>query len=657
MLNPTWPPPPLLTGLLATMALVIAPHATRLPLWLTAFAAGVIAWRYLAGRGKLSMPSKWMLLSLAFAATLGILLQYHTLFGRDAGVALFTLMVALKLLELKSERDAWLTVFLGYFLVITHFLYSQNLFIAAYLFLIAWLLTTLLIAFSQPRAQLPWPVQFKLSAKLLLQAAPVMLVLFVLFPRVAGPLWGMPQDAFAGVTGLSDSMSPGAISRLAQSDAVAFRVEFTGPLPPPAQRYFRVLVLDRFDGRTWHASKTQALQDTLIPQGPAVRYNITLEPHDKPWLPVMDYADPATLPIGAQLNHDFSATQKEAVQQRKRYSVTSYPAFGGSLSTEAEAIPRAMRLPVAGNPRARALAAKVRQESRDQENFVNKMFIRFHNEPFVYTLNPPRLTGDSVDEFLFDTQRGFCEHYAGSFAYLMRAAGIPARIVTGYQGGEFNQLGNYLIVRQADAHAWTEVWFAGRGWVRIDPTAAVAASRIEQGLASALPAGEALPFFLREPSPWMRQLKFSWDTLNNRWNQWVLGYDQERQVSLFARLGFGIVSWQDLGMYLLAGVGSVIGVLALFTLRGRREYAGKVERAYATFCARMARIGITRAPNEGPLDFAARAKALRPDLAPRIEAITRLYVALRYGVNAKSEWVQDMTRLIAQFRPRKSASE
>ena len=655
MTNQAWPPLPLLTGLLATMALIIAPHATHLPLWLTGFAACIIGWRYLAGRGKLALPNKWLLLALALAATVGILLQYRTLFGRDAGVALFTLMVSLKLLELKTARDAWLTVFLGFFLLITHFLYSQNLFFAAYLFLMAWLLTTLLVALSQPRTQLPWQAQAKLSAKLLLQAVPVMLVVFVLFPRIAGPLWGMPQDAFAGMTGLSDTMSPGAISRLAQSDAVAFRVEFAGPLPPPTQRYFRVLVLDRFDGRTWSASRNVALQDKLTPQGAGVRYNITLEPHDKPWLPVMDYVDAATLPVGAQLNRDFSATQKDNVQQRKRYSVSSYPAFGGRLSTEAQELNRALRLPIDGNSRARALAIKVASESRNQEEFVNKIYRRFHDEPYVYTLNPPRLLGDSVDEFLFDTQRGFCEHYAGSFAYLMRAAGIPARIVTGYQGGEFNQLGNYLIVRQADAHAWTEVWFAGRGWLRIDPTAAVAASRIEQGLASALPAGEALPFFLREPSPWMRQLKFSWDTINNRWNQWVLGYDQERQVSLFSRLGLGIVAWQELGMYLLVGVGSVIGVLAFFTLRTRREYRGKVERAYATFCERLARIGITRATNEGPLDFAARVKTLRPDLASSVDAITQRYVALRYGENAQDEWILDLIKLTAKFRPKKSA--
>ncbi len=647
--EPTWPRLVLLRALLVTLALAIAPHATRLPLWLIVLVVLVIAWRYLAGLGKISMPNKWMLLSLAAAATLGILLQYHTLFGRDAGVALFTLMVTLKLLELKSPRDVWLVIFLGYFLVLTHFLYSQSLFLAAYLFFITWLFTLNLIAFSQPRAQLPWRAQFKLSAQMLLQAVPVMLVLFVLFPRISGPLWGLPSDAFGGQTGLSDSMAPGSISHLAQSDAVAFRVEFTGQLPAPLQRYFRVLVLEHYDGRTWSAHRVQAINETLQAQGEGKRYTVTLEPSNKPWLPVMDYADPSSLPLGAQLNTDFSVTQKEAVQQRKRYSATAYGSLGGHFSMEGDDLRRALQLPATGNPSARELAATLRRESRDDLDFVGKILTKFHNEPFVYTLQPPRLGRDSVDEFLFDTRRGFCEHYAGSFAYLMRAGGVPARIVTGYQGGEFNQLGNYLIVRQADAHAWTEIWLNHRGWVRVDPTAAVSPTRIEHGIASALPAGEAVPLFLREPSPWMKQLRFSWDNFNNQWNQWVLGYDQERQVSLFSRLGFGIISWQDLGIYLLIGIGSVIGLLALFTLRGGTAYRDKVERAYAVFCARLARVGIVREIAEGPLDFATRAKTLRPDLAPRIEAITRLYVALRYGADAKSAWVKNFVQMVARF--------
>jgi len=645
-----WPPRALLYGLIASLALVIAPHAAHLPPWLTALTAAILAWRYLMARNGIALPRKWLLFALALAATLGILLQYKTLFGREAGVALLTMMVTLKLLETKNERDVWLIVFLGYFLLLTHFLYSQTLLIASYLLLVAWLFTTLLIAFSQPRAQLPWQTQFKLSAKMLLQAVPVMLLLFVLFPRISGPLWSLPSDAAAAQTGLSDSMAPGMISQLAQSDSVAFRVAYEGAIPPAAQRYFRVLVLDHFDGYTWRARRAPPMPGTLRGQGPAIRYTLTLEPHDKPWLPVMDFADPATLPAGSRLNTDFSVTQRERVQQRKRYSATAYPSLGNTLDSDADDLPRALELPPSANPRAREFASQMRADSRDDQDFMQKILARFHNDTFVYTLQPPRLGTHSVDEFLFDTKRGFCEHYASSFTFLMRAAGIPARVVTGYQSGEFNQLGNYLIVRQADAHAWSEVWLENRGWVRVDPTAAVAPNRVEQGIVNALPAGEALPGFLREPSPWMKQLKFSWDAFNNSWNQWVLGYDQERQVTFFARLGFGILSWQDLVLYLLIGLSGIFGLLALFTLRRRALVQGKVERTYARFCARLGQAGIVRDPAEGPLDFAARAKTLRPDLAPHIEAITRLYVALRYGAQGKAEWVGDLSSLVRRFK-------
>ena len=652
-LKPNWPPRILLNGLIASLALVIAPHVTWLPLWLTALTAAILGWRFFIARQNAPLPRKWLLFLLAVTAIAGVLLQYKTVFGRDAGVALLTLTVTLKLLEVKSEREVWLTVYLGYFLMLTHFLYSQSLFTAAYLLLVAWLFTTLLIAFSQPRARLPWSAQFKLSAKFLLQSVPVMLVLFVLFPRISGPLWSLPSDATAAQSGLSDSMAPGMISQLVQSDSVAFRVEYVGNLPPATQRYFRVLVMDRFDGYTWRTSRVHPFVGTPQGQGPASQYTLTLEPHNKPWLPVMDFADPASLPQGTQLNTDFSVTQKETVQQRKRYSVTSYSSLGNTLDTDADDLPRALSLPAAGNPRTRALASQLRRSSRDDLDFINKTLTRFRNDAYVYTLRPPRLGSDSVDEFLFDTKRGFCEHYASSFTYLMRAGGVPSRIVTGYLSGEYNKLGNYLIMRQADAHAWSEVWLPQRGWVRVDPTAAVSPNRIEQGIANALPAGEALPLFLRDPSPWLKQLRFSWDAFNNSWNQWVLGYDQERQVSFFARLGFGILSWQDLAVYLLIGIGGVFGLLAAFTLRSRAAVRGKVERAYAVFCTRLARVGIARDPTEGPLDFATRANMLRPDLAPKIEAITRLYVALRYGVGSKAEWSGDFRQLVRRFKTHK----
>ncbi len=650
-LKSAWPPRPLLNGLLATLALVIAPHAAHLPLWLSLLTAAILGARYWMARQNIALPRKWLLYALAVASVAGVILQYKTVFGREAGVALLTLMMTLKLLEVKNERDVWLIVFLGYFLVLTHFLYNQSLFIAAYLIVVSWLFTTLLIAFSQPRAQMPWRAQFKLSAKLLLQAVPVMLILFVLFPRISGPLWNLPSDATSGQTGLSDSMAPGMISQLAQSDSVAFRVEYAGKLPPSTQRYFRVLVLDRFDGYAWRASRPRPLTAAVHGQGAAIRYTLTLEPHNKPWLPVMDFADPAALPLGSQLNTDFSVTQKELVQQRKRYSAAAYVSLGNTLDSDADHLSRDLDLPPDVNPRARELAGQLRRSSRDDLDFINKALARFHNEPYVYTLNPPRLGSNSVDEFLFDTRRGFCEHYASSFTFLMRAGGVPARIVTGYLSGEYNKLGNYLIVRQADAHAWSEVWLADRGWVRVDPTAAVAPNRIEQGIANALPAGEAL--FLSEPSPWLKQLKFSWDAFNNSWNQWVLGYDQERQVSFFARLGFGILSWQDLGLYLLIGIGGAFGLLALFTLRTRHPHRGKVERAYALFCKRLALAGMARDPAEGPLDFAARGKTQYPGQASNIDAITRLYVALRYGADTKAEWVKDLEDLVRRFKVQK----
>ena len=649
-LKPTWPAPPLLYGLIVCLGLVFAPHVAHLPFWLSALVSAILGWRVVMARKNFELPRKWLLFALAFAAVAGVLWQYKTVFGREAGVALLTIMVTLKLLEVKNERDVWIIVFLGYFLLLTHFLYSQSLFIAAYLILVAWLFTTLLIAFSQPRAQLPWGTQLKLSAKLLLQAVPVMLVLFFLFPRISGPLWNLPSDATAGQTGLSDTMAPGLISQLVQSDSIAFRVEFEGALPPAAQRYFRVLVLDYFDGYTWRTRRAYSQINTLQGQGPSTRYTLTLEPHNKPWLPVMDFADPAALPSGSRLNSDFSVTQQELVQQRKRYSAIAYTSPGNTLDTDADDLPRALSLPNAGNSRARAFAQELRRASRDDQEFIDKILARFHNESYVYTLKPPRLGSNSVDEFMFDTQRGFCEHYASSFTFLMRAGGIPARVVTGYLSGEYNKLGNYLIVRQADAHAWSEVWLPNRGWVRVDPTAAVSPNRIEQGIANALPVGEALPLFLRDPSPWMKQLKFSWDSFNNTWNQWVLGYDQERQVSFFSRLGFGILSWQDLGIYLLIGIGSVFALLAAFTLRSRRVVRSQVERAYEKYCRRLGKVGIVRDPAEGPLDFAKRAKSILPELAPRIETITQLYVALRYGHRPNPEWTHELRRAVSTLK-------
>jgi transglutaminase-like putative cysteine protease len=654
-LHPTlssFPPPPVAFWLLAGIVLVLAPHTLHLPLWLSVVSLGMLAWRWAAAIGKLPLPGKWLLVLLAITATAGILLQYRTLFGRDAGVAMLALMVSLKLLEVRSYRDATLAIFLGYFLVVTNFFYTQSIPVGAYLIGVVLVLTLALITLNHPSSAKRWRQPLKLAALFVLQATPLMLMLFLLFPRIAGPLWGLPTDAFAGVTGLSDRMAPGSISQLAQSDAVAFRAEFTGPLPPPTERYWRGPVLGYFGGREWSrvrgvAEPRPAIEATT----PAVRYTLTQEASNKNWIFALDVADPQMLPPNTRLTPDLQLLAREPVQRRTRYVLTSFLNPKVGRVTDAAVLKRDLQLPARGNPAARDLAKRMRGTAASDAQFVQAVLRMFHEQPFVYTLTPPLLGNDGIDEFLFSTRRGFCEHYAGAFTFLMRAAGVPARVVTGYQGGEFNSIGNYLIVRQSDAHAWSEVWLQGQGWVRIDPTAAVAANRIESGIAAALPEGEPLPFLVRTDAEWLRQLELRWDAINNDWNQWVLGYNQELQISLFAGLGLGIVSWRELAWGLVIGIGTLLGIIALITLRASGKPPGdEVQALYLKFCAKLARKGLVRRTNEGPLDFAARVQSLRPEVSSVVDPVTRLYIQLRYGARATKETLRQFRSLIRSFQ-------
>ena len=652
----SFPPLPAAHWLLAGIALVMAPHALHLPLWLSIATFAMIAWRWAAAWGRLPLPGKWPLVLLAVASAAGILLQYRTLLGRDAGVAMLTLMLALKLLEMRSYRDAMLTVFLGYFLVITNFFYTQSIPVAAYLMLVVGVLTFALIALNHPASAAQWRRPLKLSALLVVQAMPLMLVLFVLFPRVAGPLWGLPSDAFAGMTGLSDTMAPGSISRLVQSDAVAFRAEFTGPPPPAAQRYWRGPVLAQFDGRAWSPARGHDPEPEIETDGAPVRYAITLEPHNKNWIFALEVPDPLALPQDTRLAPDLQLLAKQPLQRRARYTLTSFPSHRIGKDAEAEVLRRALQLPARGNAQARGLARRLRAEAGSNPDgdadLVARVLRMFHEQPYAYTLTPPLLGNDGIDEFLFSTRRGFCEHYAGAFTFLMRAAGVPARVVTGYQGGEFNRLGNYFIVRQSDAHAWSEVWLRDRGWVRVDPTAAVAAERIENGIASALSIGEPLPFFVRTDMEWLRQMRMRWDTLNNQWNQWVLGYNEEKQIGLFSSLGFGIVSWRELAWGLVIGVGLLLGIFAALTLRPRRKpLADEVQALYLKFCAKLAKYGLIRLATEGPLDFALRVRSLRPELSAMVDRVTRQYIQLRYSAHATESALGQFKSEVKAFRP------
>jgi len=615
-------------GLLLSILMVIAPHADHLPLWVSSLCGALLLWRaYLSYSGN-PLPKYWLLILITLAGTGGIAISFHTLFGREVGVTLLMLLATLKLMELRTARDAMAIIYLALFIIITNFFYSQS--IPTALYMLATLLVITVAWVQLHGRDIALNPRLRIAAILLLQAIPLTLILFILFPRVQGPLWGLPQDAYSS-SGLDDKMEPGSLSRLILSESVAFRVSYKDKLPRRDQMYWRGPVLWNFDGRTWTPGTTAlftAPQFTGLDQ--AIDYTVTLEPHNKTWLFALDVPDKISLP--ATLSYDFRMFSKKPVNARLRYDARSNLVYRANLQESKRQIQRALQMPKQFNPRALQLAAEWKANSTNDAEIVRTALSYFNRQGFEYTLEPPLLGVNSIDEFLFETKQGFCEHYASAFVFLMRAANIPARVVTGYLGGEFNDIGNYYIVRQSDAHAWAEVLLEGQGWVRVDPTGAIAPARIQSGLSASVSNNAALPFMARNPPQWLRNLRLNWDALANQWNQWVLGYDTERQFAFLTRLGMESVTWKKMAMNMVLGLGILVGLFALFMLRHlytRRP--DKVQAAWLRLCRKLARAGLPRASHEGALDYAARVAAARPEFAVTIFDLATRYSALRYG--------------------------
>jgi transglutaminase-like putative cysteine protease len=444
-------------------------------------------------------------------------------------------------------------------------------------------------------------------------------------------------------------MSPGSLSRLSLSGAVAFRVSYTGKPPARDKMYWRGPVLWHFDGRMWTPGRTA---NTVAPGftelGQEIDYSVTLEPHNKTWLFTLDM--PNRISVPASITHDFQVLGNTPVNSRLRYEVRSHLEFHANLRESEWQIQRALQLPPGLNPQALQLAATWRAGEENDSAVLRAALSYFNRQGFQYTLEPPVLGVNGIDDFLFSTKKGFCEHYASAFVFLMRAAHIPARVVTGYQGGEFNYLGNYYIVRQFDAHAWAEVWLNGQGWVRVDPTASIAPARVQGNVTAAVPASEtaALPFVTRvlnNPPQWLSNIQMNWDMLSFQWNQWVLGYNTERQFAFLTNLGMKTITWQNMAMIMTAGVWLVIGFFALFMLRHLFvKQQDKVQAAWLKLCRKLSRIGLPRAAHEGPHDYADRVASIRPEIAADIADIAARYIALRYGVTrdeqAQREFLQ-----------------
>lgn len=638
--------------LLFAAAWVLLPHLPQLPKWTAVAAVLLIAWRgFITWTGR-RLPPRWLLVTLMFLAGAAVWWQFRTIFGKDAGVAYIVMLLGLKLLELRARRDVFVVTFLCLFVLLTSFFESQSIATAGHMLVAVFTLVLTMISVSFGEREPPLAARLKIAGALCLWAVPLMVVLFVLFPRVQGPLWGMPADAFSGRPGLSDSMTPGSIASLGESSEIAFRAQFKDRLPAQSERYWRGPVLSLFTGRSWRPAPVRFAPGSTVADleaEPASRleYTVTLEGHNQPWLLALDA--PAAAPqiegLSVAVRASLEVVTQSLVRERLRYDMVSHTRFRYGRNATPANLRDDLGLPPGYNPRtlqyARALRERVAAETDSatgpgslEERLSAAVLKLFRDENFFYTLQPPLLGRDSVDEFLFDTRRGFCEHYAAAYVVLMRAMGVPARVVTGYQGGELNPVDRFLEVRQRDAHAWSEIWSAAAGWTRVDPTAAVAPSRIEQGVAQALPPASLAERLITNNNV-LRYARFNWDAITNTWNQWVLSFNGERQQSLFGDLGFANFDWQKLVTTLIVLFAAVLGIIGLATLPRRRP-ADPVQALYSVFCDRIARLGLARDMNEGPRQYLAR-------IAPRLpaarlaeaEAITALYERLRYAPPAE----------------------
>ena len=549
--------------LLLVIAWVLLPQVAHLPWWCSALAAAVLVWRGVLALRSRALPGRWWLLALLAITVVATLVTYKTLLGRDAGVTLLVVLITLKTLELRARRDAFVVFFLGFFCILSHFFQSQSLLVAMSMLLGLLGLLTVLVNAHMPVGKPPLMQAAKTAGWMALLGAPIMVVLFLLFPRMA-PLWGVPGDTTAARSGLSEKMQVGAIARLALDDSVALRIKFEGSPPPQKDMYFRGPVLSSFDGREWQPARPDlfsphAVGASLVVTGQPINYEVTMEPSKKPWLFVLEAApqSPQLAGYQAKMQADLQWLTNKPVNELLRYKAQSYPAHRHGPTQFSVALREFVELPPGFNPRTLAEAVKIRNDPRfanaGSQALVDLVLQRLRTGGYTYTLEPGVYGPNTADDFWYERKEGFCEHIASAFVVLMRALDVPARIVTGYQGGEQNAVDGFWVVRQSDAHAWAEVWHEGRGWVRVDPTAAVAPGRT--GAAQRLTAPQGLVGqALNTISPaFTLQFRALWEAVNNGWNQWVLNYTQGKQLDLLKDIGFQSPSWQDLS-YLLIGM-------------------------------------------------------------------------------------------------------
>lgn len=668
---PAWAPDRHNTlALIGVMLVIIALHLRYLPLWCSMSLLAIIGVRAFGLWRRRPAPHRLLRLLLTLGLAAAVWWQYGTLVGKEAGVTLLLLMTALKLLELRAARDIFVVIFLGLFVQLTLFLNDQSPLAGLAMLLGTAGLFTVLISVQLDDAAMPWRTRIAYMARLAAWALPLMVILFLFFPRASGPLWGMPGDGGEATTGLSDSMSPGSVSKLVQSDALAFRVRFETSLPPSDQMYWRGPVLSRFDGRRWTAldsAMLPALNITINPAS-AIAYDVTLEAQSRSWLLVLEA--PVAEPVlddglTSSFSNEMTLTANQPALDSLHYRARSALSYQLQPMLSSAQLSHWLTLPRGFNPRTLALAEQLAQVvpadplpqnartplGQTLEYRLAMTALRYlRTENFRYTLTPPSLGRNSIDEFLFDTKVGFCEHYASAFTILMRAMGVPARVVTGYLGGEINPLGKLVTVRQSEAHAWSEIYVIGHGWVRVDPTSAVSPDRILRGSDESLEATRKKNSWRNWPG--LIQLGWYWQIGQAQWQRWVLDWSQARQLNSLLRLGWHAPTLGSLSL-LLGGFLSLVIALSAWQILRKRDLRPRAQILYEAACRRLARQGIVPLPHEGPVDFNHRAnQGLSQTSASAFDAITHHYIALTYRPCAHPlPLLIQLSRCVFRFHP------
>jgi transglutaminase-like putative cysteine protease len=634
----------------ASLLLVVA----QAPPWCVGIALLATIWRILVSTGRLTAFEfgKWMRFVFGAVTALfviAVLMSFRTLNGLAAGTALLTLMGALKLIESKTQRDDAIVVGVALFLLLSAALASQAMWRVPLYLLTLWGAGAAMALVAHPDSTLSSRAALRLAARALLMAVPLGIACFLFFPRMAGQFWALERGGSA-TTGLSDELSPGSIDKLVTAYDPVFRARFLGPTPPPEARYWRGPVLHDFDGFTWRRGRANYQGPALEKLGDPYEYRVTLEPSNRRWIFALDVVD---APPRRDINiapHDRQLTTFEPIAETTEYEATSHLATRALTPLSALGRDFETRLPPTRNPRALELAHALRAQSGTDAAYARRVLDWFRDNGLQYSLEPEPTSLDSVDSVLFDTKRGFCGHFASSYATLMRAVGIPARVVTGYLGGEYNPAGGYWIVRQSDAHAWTEVWLEPDGWTRIDPTAVVAPERLRSGAYDVLPASQASAGVRLWRSAWIHGAFRLWDGADHWWREHVLDFNLKAQFDLLRNLGIESPDWSHLGWAFAIGL---LAWIAWVSLTLRRSVArlrpDRIGRAWLEATRKLSKV-TTRASDEGPLSYAERVVAARPDLAAPVRSIALRYAKLRYGVAAREDLValeRDVRRLAA----------